>query len=122
MNTNYNFNIGERIRELRIQRGLTQEQLAFFSNITPTYLGLLERNEKNPTVKIIEQLCDSLNISLSDFFSSDYNFTSSEDLFLLQITALLRNRTDAEKNHILQMIKDFLYFQDAQQNNYFPRR
>ena len=53
------FNIGERIRELRTIRGLSQEQLALRSDITPTYLGQIERNAKNPTVKIIEQLSDT---------------------------------------------------------------
>lgn len=115
MNTNNNFNIGERIRQLRIKHGLTQEQLALRSNITTTYLGLLERNEKNPTIKIIEQLCNSLNLSLTDFFSSDNTSFVSEDLILLQIITQLSNRTEAEKMYSLQIIKAFLNFQDTQQ-------
>ena len=63
------FNIGERIRELRTIRGLSQEQLALRSDITPTYLGQIERNAKNPTVKIIEQLCQTLGLGLPEFFS-----------------------------------------------------
>lgn len=117
MNTKNNFNTGERIRQLRIKHGLTQEQLALRSNITTTYLGLLERNEKNPTIKIIEQLCTSLNLSLADFFSSDYKPIYSEDLILLQIITQLRGRTEAEKQLSLQLIKDFLNFQDSQEKN-----
>lgn len=64
---NNNFNTEDRIHELRIQQGLSQEQLALRSEITTTYLGLIERNMKNPTVKIIEQICRSLNIGLADF-------------------------------------------------------
>lgn len=48
-------------------RGLSQEQLALASGITTTYLGLLERNLKNPTIKVIEQICNALQISLQDF-------------------------------------------------------
>ena len=59
---NNNFNTGARIHELRIQQGLSQEQLALRAEITTTYLGLIERNLKNPTIKIIEQLCNSLNM------------------------------------------------------------
>lgn len=55
---NNNFNTGERIHELRTQQGLSQEQLALRAEITPTYLGLVERNLKNPTIKIIEQICN----------------------------------------------------------------
>ena len=69
MDMKTNFNIGKRIHELRIDSGLSQEKLALRAEITTTYLGLLERNLKNPTVKVIEQICNQLNISLNDFFS-----------------------------------------------------
>lgn len=62
------FNLGQRVHQLRTERKLSQEQLALRSNITPTYLGLIERNVKNPTVKVVEQLCNAMNISLADFF------------------------------------------------------
>ena len=70
------FNIGERIRELRTIRGLSQEQLALRSDITPTYLGQIERNAKNPTVKIIEQLCQTLGLGLPDGSRSLYGRAS----------------------------------------------
>ena len=37
------YKIGERIRQFRVLRGLSQEELAFASEINPTYLGRLER-------------------------------------------------------------------------------
>lgn len=72
MDMKTNFNIGQRIHELRINSGLSQEKLALRANITTTYMGLLERNLKNPTVKVIEQICNQLNISLSEFFRIPY--------------------------------------------------
>ena len=44
MDMKTNFNIGERIHELRVDSGLSQEKLALRANITTTYLGLLERS------------------------------------------------------------------------------
>ncbi len=70
MDMKTNFNIGDRIHELRVKSGLSQEKLALRANITTTYLGLLERNQKNPTVKVIEQLCSQFNINLGEFFLS----------------------------------------------------
>ena len=64
-----NFNIGYRIYELRNDRGLSQEQLALQAEITPTYLGQIERNLKNPTVHVIEKLCFSMNLSHRCFTS-----------------------------------------------------
>ena len=69
MDMDTNFNLGERIHELRVNSGLSQEKLALRANITTTYLCQLERNAKNPTVKVIEPLCSQLNIFLSDFLS-----------------------------------------------------
>lgn len=115
-NDNNNFNIGARIRKLRQKNGLSQEELALRSNITTTYLGLLERNMKNPTVKVIDQLCHSLGISLSEFFSDDIsNDAPPIDDITLQITVQLASRTDDEKKRILQLIKELLRFRDLPQ-------
>lgn len=106
MDMKTNFNIGERIHELRISSGLSQEKLALRANITTTYLGLLERNLKNPTVKVVEQICNQLNISLSDFFSSPPAPERPEDAISLQIITQISDRSEEEKLLILQMIKD----------------
>ena len=105
---NTNFNLGKRIHELRINSGLSQEKLALRANITTTYLGLLERNLKNPTIKVIEQICNQLNISLSDFFASSTTEIVPEDTLSLQIVTQISDRTDEEKQLILQIIKDVL--------------
>lgn len=109
---NNNFNIGERVRELRIKEGLSQEQLALRAEITPVYLGLIERNIKNPTIKIIEQLCNSLSISLSEFFNTDTAPYGSLDALSIQILSQITNRTKEEKQLILQLLKNTLKLRD----------
>ena len=111
-----NFNLGERIHELRVNSGLSQEKLALRANITTTYLGQLERNVKNPTVKVIEQLCNQLNISLSDFFTTSKNIVEPKDPLSLQIVMQISNRTEEEKQLILQVIKDVLRLCDLSGN------
>lgn len=106
------FNTGERIRELRIEKGLSQEQLALRADITTTYLGLVERNAKNPTIKVIEQLCDSLNVSLAEFFSTATETSQSLDSVSMQIVSQFSNRTEEEKQMILQIIKSVLKLRD----------
>lgn len=108
MDMKTNFNIGERLHELRVNSGLSQEKLALRANITTTYLGLLERNLKNPTVKVIEQICSQLDISLSDFFSSSYSPEKPADAISLQIIAQISDRSEEEKLLILQTVKDIL--------------
>lgn len=112
MSDNINFNTGERIRELRQKNGLSQEQLSLRTEITTTYLGLIERNKKNPTIKVIEQICNSLNISLADFFSPTKVCSNNTDEISLQIIAHISNRTIAEKQMLLQLIKSALKLRD----------
>lgn len=108
--TNNTFDLGQRIQKLRTQRKLSQEQLALRSNITTTYLGLIERNLKNPTLKVVEQLCDALDISLADLFSETKEKRAELDITSLQIISQINSCSDAEKKHILRIIKEILRF------------
>lgn len=109
---NDNFNLGERIHELRVEHGLSQEQLALHADITPTYLGQIERNLKNPTVHVIEKICTSVNISLADFFNPA-NSKNELDLLSKQILSQVSNRTDDEKKIILNVIKQIFQLYDT---------
>lgn len=51
---------GGLIRELRVQAGLTQEQLSFRARVHRTYVGNLERGEKSPTLDVIIALARAL--------------------------------------------------------------
>lgn len=60
--------VGQRIRQFRKQQGLSQEKLAELSCCHPTYIGQLERGEKNATLESIEKIAVALNIPLSTLF------------------------------------------------------
>jgi transcriptional regulator with XRE-family HTH domain len=62
---------GEKVRELRKQKGLSQEELAFKANLHRTYIGMVERAEKNVTLLSIEKIANALEINLNVFFN-DY--------------------------------------------------
>lgn len=55
---------GERLRELRTQKGLSQEQLAHDANVHRTYIGMIERAEKNITLGNIEKIAKALNVNI----------------------------------------------------------
>jgi len=61
-------NFGKRVRKLRMERGLSQEKLAFISNMHRTYIGGIERGERNPSLKNIEAIAKALNVPLSALF------------------------------------------------------
>jgi len=60
---------GERVRELRQAKGLSQEELAFKSGVHRTYLGGIERGERNPSLKNISAIAEALGVQLSELFS-----------------------------------------------------
>jgi transcriptional regulator with XRE-family HTH domain len=56
------------IKELRLEKGLSQESLANQSDIDRTYISDIEKGERNISLKIIERLAETLQISLSELF------------------------------------------------------
>ncbi len=59
---------GECVREERLKRGLSQEELAAEAGLHRTYIGMIERAEKNITILNVQKICKALNISLGTFF------------------------------------------------------
>lgn len=59
---------GKRVREERIKLGWSQEQLASRAKVHRTYIGMIERAEKNITLQNIEKIAKALKINISDFF------------------------------------------------------
>ena len=54
--------LGENVRTLRRERGLSQEELAFQAGMKRSYLSDLERGTRNPTVRALGRLVDALNV------------------------------------------------------------
>lgn len=55
---------GSRLREIRKQKGFSQEGFAEHAAVHRTYLGGLERGERNPTLTVIAKLARALDVSL----------------------------------------------------------
>lgn len=62
--------IGQRIRNYRAQKHLSQEELAEFCGLHPTYIGQIERGEKNATLESINKIAEGLGVPLSTLFEN----------------------------------------------------
>ena len=60
--------IGEKIASLRNILGLSQEQLAELAGVHRTYIGMVERAEKNITLRNIEKIAIALKTDIKSFF------------------------------------------------------
>ena len=63
--------LGSRIRDLRARSGLSQEKLAFACELDRTYIGSVERGERNISVINLNKIANSLDVSLSDLLNFD---------------------------------------------------
>ncbi len=59
---------GAKIRKIRIERGLSQEKLALLSGLHRTYVGAIERGERNVSFKNIEKIAKTLKVTLEELF------------------------------------------------------
>ena len=59
---------GKKVRILRLSAGLSQEQLANLCELDRTYIGGIERGERNPALKNIYRIAQALGVSLSELF------------------------------------------------------
>ncbi len=59
---------GQRLRELRRERGLSQEELAFRAGLHRTYVSSAERGQRNVALVNLEKLARALEIEIADLF------------------------------------------------------
>ena len=64
-------NLGEKIRSLRLENELTQEELANRSELTNGFISQLENNLASPSISTLEDILEVLGSSLSEFFARD---------------------------------------------------
>lgn len=61
---------GEIVRAFRKAKGFSQEELADQSGLHRTYIGMIERGEKNLTLVSISKIAEALQISMSELFAN----------------------------------------------------
>ncbi len=59
---------GQKVRDERDRLGLSQEELASRAGVHRTYIGMIERAEKNITLQNIEKIAKALDLKIADFF------------------------------------------------------
>lgn len=95
--------LGERIREERLKRHLTQEKLAEAVDISTTYMGQIERGEKSLTLDTLVKITNNFDVT------ADYLMRDSLSAYRLEDheewNRLLDGRTTEEKRILMDVVK-----------------
>ena len=92
--------LGQRIRNYRTSLGLSQEKLAELSGCHHTYIGQIERGEKNATIESIEKIAAALDISLSKLFEKIGDHVDASRNIPLECYELFASKTKEEQESL----------------------
>ncbi|WP_051204961.1 helix-turn-helix domain-containing protein [Butyrivibrio sp. VCD2006] len=98
---------GLQIRNRRLSRGFSQDELAIKSGLHHTYISKLECGLKAPTILTMMKICDALNISLNDLLSdfSSVDFSDDEhNRYPLKCYKLITTLSPAQQEKIYKIV------------------
>lgn len=97
--------IGKKIKEYRKINNLTQESLGEKAGLHYTYIGQVERGEKEPSLKSLINIAEALGVGV-DKLLINYDLSSEASIKISNITDLLLNRDEKELEMIYTLLKD----------------
>lgn len=62
--------LGRAVKRVRVEHGLTQEQVSATSGLHPTYISDIERGSRNPSWEALTRLADGIGVSVQDIARS----------------------------------------------------
>lgn len=82
------------LRRIRVERRISQEELAYTSGVERAYVGHLERGKKNPTIKTLDKLAETLGCKVADFFAD----VSEEETIGMPLPAGRKRQMEEEQD------------------------
>ncbi|MBB3132246.1 transcriptional regulator with XRE-family HTH domain [Paenibacillus rhizosphaerae] len=102
--------IGQRIRDLRKQNNLSQEQLGELAGFHFSYIGGLERGQKNITLLNLEKIAAALNVPLHEIFIYNGQIirskSNAKDVFLSEIHNKIVGMSTADLRKLNRLIDE----------------
>ncbi len=94
---------GERIRTLRKEKGWSQEELGERADLHYTYIGAVERGEKNASIDTLDKIAEALGIEMVDLFAFPQGRPNSDKL-----RALVIEEVKESSPEVLKLIADLI--------------
>jgi len=109
--------VGERIRDFRKERGLSQEQLGEKAGFHLTYIGGVERGSRNISLANLERIANTLEVDVHDLFQYHHEFGELRDKSkaLQEAIDLLASREESEIRMAVNILNEiFLEYSQKQ--------
>lgn len=102
--------VGKRLRELRKNRGLSQEKMAETAGVNPKYYSEIERGKRNITLKVMDKISASLGITFRDFFQfpTDEKLSPEAEAVVVLITDYLKSNDEKALRRIRIFLTEIL--------------
>lgn len=101
--------LGDEVRKLRQQRGITLKRVAQLSGLSDRFIIEVEKGKANPSLASVISLADALQTSVTDLLPSDNpTETQNSSTSVKQILALLKNLPDEQISRILSCLSSYL--------------
>jgi len=98
------YTIGERVRIYRTRSGMTQMKLAEKAGVHHTYIGQLERGEKNATLTTIIKVAKALDVSFETLFEAIID-GGAKNSIAREVYEIVSAQPEREQKALLELIK-----------------
>ena len=96
--------VGKRLRSYRTGQGLSQEKLAEKAGLHPTYIGQVERGEKNLTIESLEKITSALDVPMANVFEKIEERSDATN-YCLQAYELLSRKSNADREILFRILE-----------------
>lgn len=114
------FTFGDRLKEIRLARHMSQEEFAELLGTSKQVISRYETNQRTPKITIANEYAEKLNVPLNTLLGDDAPAKERQDITFDDFTYALHNEaqelTDDNKKKLLEMAKLFKLSQEQEKN------
>lgn len=101
--------VGQRLRYRRQELGYSQDTVSEKAGLHPTYIGQLERGEKNATIESIEKICIALDYPMEKLFEKII-ITDEKETIANQCYELIISQPSQDQTRLLTVLKTIIEY------------
>ena len=98
--------LGLKVRDERVRRRWTQERLAAKIEVTPAYIGHIERAERGVSLETLVAICNQFGVTVDYLFSDSY--TPSDERHVNEIRSLMSGLNENQRENMIEIMRTII--------------